>query len=387
MKHYLTICCIAWTCCFGSNDDLQRAAQLLNTIYSHYCVEGSHLLRETYPFDDRYKAGYLASDAPAGTANPYAYLWPFSGTLSAVGALHESTGDGQYEAMLLSVVLPGLEQYFDTVRTPAAYASYIREAPASDRFYDDNIWIGIDFTDRYMATHKPAYLDKARMIWKFIESGTDERLGGGVYWCEQKKRGKNTCSNAPASVYALKLFEATGDSLYLCRGKTLYAWTQRHLQDTTDCLYYDNLSLSGRVDRRKYAYNSGQMLQAAALLHRLTGDEKYLADARCLAEACMNRFSRDFRTADGRNIRLLTKGNVWFTAIMFRGFVELYRTNRDDRYIRIFRENLNHAWTYMRDADGLFNTDWSGQTRDNSKWLLTQTAMVEMYARIAAVER
>jgi len=25
------------------------------------------------------------------------------------------------------------------------------------------------------------------MIWKFIESGTDDVLGGGIYWCEQKK--------------------------------------------------------------------------------------------------------------------------------------------------------------------------------------------------------
>jgi len=44
-------------------------------------------------------------------------------------------------------VLPGLAEYLDTTRMPAAYASYINTAPASDRFYDDNVWLGIDFCD------------------------------------------------------------------------------------------------------------------------------------------------------------------------------------------------------------------------------------------------
>ncbi len=62
-------------------------------------------------------------------------------------------------------------------------------------------------------------MDKAQLIWNFIESGTDSLLGDGIYWCEQKKESKNTCSNAPGSVFALKLFKATNDSLYFKRGK------------------------------------------------------------------------------------------------------------------------------------------------------------------------
>ena len=47
-------------------------------------------------------------------------------------------------------------------------------------------------------------------------------MGGGIYWCEQKKESKNTCSNAPGSVLALKLFKATNDSSYFEKGKKLY---------------------------------------------------------------------------------------------------------------------------------------------------------------------
>ena len=131
-----------------------------------------------------------------------------------------------------TAALPGLAEYLDTTRMPAAYASYINTAPASDRFYDDNVWLGIDFCDIYEATGDKKYLAQAEMIWKFIESGTDDVLGGGIYWCEQKKHSKNTCSNAPGTVYALKLYAATGDGRYLEQGKGLYAWTKEHLLDT-----------------------------------------------------------------------------------------------------------------------------------------------------------
>lgn len=36
---------------------------------------------------------------------------------------------------------------------------------------------------------------------------------------------------------------------------------------------------------------------------------------------------------------------------------------------------------YARDDKGLFNTDLSGKSKDDKKWLLTQAAMIEMYAQ------
>lgn len=104
-----------------------------------------------------------------------------------------------------------------------------------------------------MLTKEPKYLQKAQLIWNFIESGTDDNLGGGIYWCEQRKESKNTCSNAPGSVFALKLFEATKDSAYFVKGQRLYEWTQTNLQDSTDYLYFDNINLNGKVDKAKFA--------------------------------------------------------------------------------------------------------------------------------------
>ena len=192
--------------------DVERAKSTMDAVYAHYGIEDCPLLRENHPFNDRYRAGYLASEEQA-QPNPYSYLWPFSGSLSAANAILES--DPAYRDVIDGRVLPGLAEYADTLREPAAYASYVRTAAPSDRFYDDNVWLGIDFCDIYAATGDARYLDEAAKIWKFIESGMDDVLGGGIYWCEQKKHSKNTCSNAPGAVYALKLYAATGDARYL----------------------------------------------------------------------------------------------------------------------------------------------------------------------------
>lgn len=369
------------------NIELVRATQTLDSLYTHYGVTGTNLLRENYPSDiENYTASYLASEA-ANTHNLYSYLWPFSGTFSAVNALFAATHNKYYKGIIDQQVLPGLEEYLDTSREPVAYASYIHTAPQSDRFYDDNIWIGIDFTDLYAETQEKQYLQKAELIWHFIESGTDSILGGGIYWCEQKKTSKNTCSNAPASVFALKLYEATRDSNYLQKGERLYQWTQTHLQDSTDYLYFDNIGLDGKISYAKFAYNSGQMMQSAALLYRLTGENRYLIDAQNLANACHNYFFSNYTTPTNETFKLLKKGDVWFTAVMLRGFIELWNIDKNPQYILSFRQSLDYAWNHARDAQGLFNTDFSGNNQDQRKWLLTQAAMVEMYARLAIISR
>ena len=359
------------------------AGETLDSIYTHYGVEGETLLRENYPNDEFYRATYLAGD-DNNSPKPFSYLWPYSSTISAVRALYDATGDSAYLTLMEERVTPGLEQYLDTARMPAAYASYISNAPQSDRFYDDNIWLGIDYTDFYLGTKDPAHLDKARMIWKFIESGTDDKLGGGIYWCEQKKGGKNTCSNAPGSVFALKLFKSTGDSAYLNAGTALYDWTKNNLQDSTDYLYFDHKLMNGKIGPAKFAYNSGQMIQAATLLYNITGEKQYLTDAQDIAKSAYRYFfSRTANDSIGE-FPLIKNGDIWFTAVMMRGFYELFLADGNREYMDNYLRNLDYAWEHARDSEtGLFNSDWSGDTQDDRKGLITQGAMAEMLATAA----
>lgn len=371
----------------NNNIALIRAQQTLDSLYLNYSVPGTFLLRENYPSStDNDKVTYLTSKEQKDMPNRYSYLWPYSGTFSAITALYVTTQDTTYKSLLDNRVLVGLEEYLDNRRVPEAYASYIHNAAQSDRFYDDNIWLGIDFTDIYSLSKEAKYLQKAQLIWKFIESGMDDKLGGGIYWCEQKQKSKNTCSNAPASVLALKLFQVTKDKSYLEKGIRLYEWTKTHLQDTIDFLYFDNIDLNGKISKAKFAYNSGQMIQASTLLYQLTKQKKYLTDAQNIAKECHNYFFMEYTPENGKTLKLIRKGDIWFTAVMLRGFIELYHTDKNKTYLNAFNQSLDYAWEHARDEKGLFNTDFTGNTQDNKRWLLTQAAMVEMYARLAAIQ-
>jgi len=366
-----------------SDKNIERAKILLDSIYALYSVSENNLLRENFPFDKNFVATYTASEQEK--VNPYSYLWPFSGTMSATSALLEATKNPKYKQAMDNIVLKGLEEYTDSVRKPWAYASYIHSDNPSDRFYDDNIWIGIDYADLYLTTKDPKYLEKAKAVWKFIQSGTDDVLGGGIYWCEQKKHSKNTCSNAPGSVYALKLFKATADSMYFYQGQSLYLWTKNTLQDTSDFLFFDNINLQGRMEKAKFAYNSGQMIQAATLLYNLTKDKTYLTDAQNIAKACHNFFFEDFQPQTGKSFRILKNGNVWFSAVMLRGFIELYHMDGNPIFLNDFQKTLDYSWNNARDEKGLYGDNWKKSDDKKSKWLLTQAAVAEMFARLGGI--
>ena len=176
-----------------------------------------------------------------------------------------------------------------------------------------------------------------------------------------------------------------GDGRYLEQGKGLYAWTKEHLLDTGDGLYFDNVSLDGNIGRAKFAYNSGQMVQAGALLYKATGDESYLKDAQRTAAACYDYFFEEFTPADGEAFRIIRKGNVWFSAVMVRGLVELYGIDGNAAYVDAVQRSLDYAWDHARDGRGLFETDFTGADKQAEKWLLTQGAMAEMYGRMSGV--
>lgn len=387
-----TVCCLLSFACEQkkgqdiTNNNTERAEMTLDSLYKYYSAPETNLLRENYPFKEDYKATYLASEEQNDAPNSYSYLWPYSGTFSAVNALFEKSGDNRFRELLDSKVLDGLEEYYDTKRLPYGYASYINSAKESDRFYDDNVWLGIDFTDTYMMTNDNKYLEKAKIIWDFVMSGCDEKLGGGIYWCEQKKASKNTCSNAPGSVFAFKLFEATKDSIYFKQGKELYEWTKKNLEDT-DFVYFDNINLEGKIGKAKYPYNSGQMIQAAALLYKLTKEENYLKDAQNIAKGSYEYFFEDFTPNEGQTFNVLKEHDVWFIAVMLRGYIELYHLDNNKTYIDTFQKNLDFAWENTRESNGLFNKDFSGKKKDDRKWLLTQAAMVEMYARLGTINK
>lgn len=366
----------------GNSVDLDRADETLDRILTHYDAGYGSLFNETFPYREDGRVTYLAgTDTLQGRR--VAWLWPTSGLFTAVNMLLQSSGKKKYEAMLDTLIIPGLRNYFDTSRQPACYQSYIIQANKSDRFYDDNVWIALDYLEAYRLTGRTDYLEWSKLLWEFIISGWDEKAGGGIYWNEQRKLSKNTCSNAPAAVLAFKLFETTGEYGFFERGLEIYQWTKKTLQDESDHLYFDNIDIEGRIDKRKYAYNSGQMMQAAALLYNITGEKSFLKEAEKIGKSAIFYFTEAFQTDDGRSFRLFNNTDNWFIAVMMRGYTELFNIDKDPEYLLIFKENMDHVWENVRDENGLFSRDFSGEVDDQYKWLLDQAALVEIWASLA----
>ena len=180
----------------------------------------------------------------------------------------------------------------------------------------------------------------------------------------------------------MKLYQATKKKMYLDQAVSLYAWTKKNLQDPTDHLYFDHVTLSGKIGRAKFPYNSGQMLQAAVLLYEVGKEKRYLEDAQAIAKSAHGYFFHEEEERAGKRFRLLKNSDIWFIAVMMRGFVELYQVDRNPVYLQSFKDNLDYAWENLKDENGLFYKDWKGERKNNKKWLLDQAAMAEMNARL-----
>ena len=87
--HYLLVNIICALTLSNASSDVERAQQTLDALYQNYAAPNTCLLRENYPFNQDNKATYLASEEQAKRRNEYSYLWPYSGTSSAVNALLE----------------------------------------------------------------------------------------------------------------------------------------------------------------------------------------------------------------------------------------------------------------------------------------------------------
>jgi hypothetical protein len=123
------------------------------------------------------------------------------------------------------------------------------------------------------------------------------------------------------------------------------------------------------------------MLSAACMLYQATQDGAYLADAKTMAKASYDYFTRPV----GDLGRFFPDHDPWFNVILFRGYLDLYTIDKNvaNEYINTFIMNADYAWDHARTKDGLFYEDWSGNRMGRSYWILNQAVMVEVYSRIS----
>jgi rhamnogalacturonyl hydrolase YesR len=304
---------------------------------------------------------YFESTDSAKNENPHSWLWPLCAYIQAANEMEVLEPGKSY----MLPVEHAIDKYYSNKPPVPAYQDYVYSEKVSSRFYDDNEWVAIAYLDAYNRTHKEKYLRVSKMIYQFILSGIDTAAGGGAYWKEGDKASKNTCSNGPAILVALQLYKITKDKAYLNNALSLYKWVNAHLQ-APEGVYYDNITIpSLKIGQATYTYNTGTMLQAAVLLYQITNNKKYLAEAERVADAGKKHFFINGRLP----------GNYWFNAVLLRGYMELYKVDKNKGWINFFKEDADAIWQTERDANNMVG-------KKPAKSLIDQAAMIEIYARL-----
>jgi hypothetical protein len=315
-----------------------------------------------YFYDGQNSLYYENNDVQANEKK-HSYLWPLC-------ALMQATNEEEVlfpSKDFMSPVMKAIHQYYNDIPPAPGYQAYVTKEEKDSRFYDDNQWIAIACADAYNRTKEKKYLDIAKSIYHFMMTGYDTLSGGGLYWKEDEKNSKNTCSNGPGIIVALQLYKITKEKNYLDTALVLYSWVNKHLQ-TPDGLYYDNIRIpSLKIDSAIYTYNTGTMLQSNVLLYEITRDKKYLNEAERIASAAKQHFYKNYKLP----------GNYWFNAVLLRGEIALYKIDNNKNHIQFFIDDANRVWKDEKNEEGLVGK------KDRRKSLIDQAAMIEIYARLA----
>ena len=224
-----------------------------------------------------------------------------------------------------------------------------------DRYYDDNAWMVLALMETYEILGDKKYLDWAEQALNYVLSGYDEKLGGGIYWKETEKKGKNACSNAPSAAAALAVDKYRRKEELVRRAEGLMRWVNRTLVDPKDGLVWDNQNLNGRIDKTKYSYNTGLYLRGWKML------EPYIPlDNPGLKRTYDNSLKYWIVSETGA-----AKDGGRFVHLWFEGLVAVDPGNLETRGVIV--RALDYTYKNARNSDGRYADRWDRPIDKNRK--------------------
>lgn len=299
---------------------------------------------------------YAESIGVDGKKSGPSFNWGAGVMLSALNAAAKR--DAKYK--------PWLQEYADATRAywnPAGPVPGYDASPFpknSDRYYDDNAWMVLALAETYDLLGDRKYLTWAAEALAYSLSGWDAKLGGGIYWRENEKTSKNTCSNLPVAAACIAIAARTGKSELKSRAREIVDWTKGKLQDPADGLFWDNVGLSGRTDKTKWTYNTALYLRSAA---ELGGYE----DLQRVVDASLSHW------IDSRSGAAKDEGK--FAHLWLEGLLIAQPTNGEVR--KTVSGVLDFVWKRCRDGNGRFGNRWDKPSQAERKefHLLDQAAV------------
>lgn len=326
-----------------------------------------NILKEQFILVNKYLVDKSGNITNHSKTNLRANLWDFSAFFTQAIKLYKVKAISKNE---LNKVIDELEWY-KSLNRDDEYLVYASEnGDEKPVFYDDNVWLALGFIELYELFRDPIYLNKAKAIMEFIYNSWQEQSGGGLLWREfpsdlpLEEWVRNTCINGPAAYASLLIYINTGDRSYLDWGLKIYNWTKKNLRDKNSYTYYDNVNYYGKVDKKKWTYNTGTMLSSAALLYVETNEFDFLNDLNKGLKGVVQDF--ETRHVDALVLGRFYEDHPWFKVYLFQAFLDIdkYASNNlveeliDDSilgFLSIYENNLN--------KEGILLPDWDGRER------------------------
>jgi predicted alpha-1,6-mannanase (GH76 family) len=241
----------------------------------------------------------------------------------------------------------------------------------TSRAIDDSEWWGLTWLQAYDLTHDPKYLNMAVTIADYVDGYWDTGTCGGGVWWDGERTYKNAITNGLWIRLTAELHNRIpGDTLWLGRSRTAWAWFQGSGMINANGLVNDGLTNACTNNGQNvWSYNQGLAIGAGLELWRATRDPQVLTSVRRLADAAVGPGALVTNgvlteTCDATDQTCDDNGKQ-FKGIFMRYWSDLVDTTHDRGYAAFLDQQAARIWDDDRDAAGRLGTRWSGATSDD----------------------
>ncbi len=228
-------------------------------------------------------------------SGPYPISWELGQLMNATltaGSVASRSARQRYASELLTA----LSQYDDGLPFSTGLTPKAGDVTAT-RFYDDAVSLGLDLIQAYKESNLRSVLAAAKGDLNFERTGQwspsdppdQQRDPGGIYWNTQR-RTRPLHSTAGAAQVALELYQITHDRRDLTFAEKEYRWVRQTL-GTSSGLYRARVEPGGTITGTTTNNGNGMMIASGVLLYQVTGQKRYLKQARKTVKASLKKYT------------------------------------------------------------------------------------------------
>jgi predicted alpha-1,6-mannanase (GH76 family) len=241
----------------------------------------------------------------------------------------------------------------------------------TSRAIDDSEWWALTWVEAYDLTGNPKYLDMAVTIANYVYGYWDTGTCGGGVWWNAERTYKNAVTNGLWIRLTAQLHNRIpGDTKWLARSSTAWAWFQHSGMINANGLVNDGLTdACTNNGQNVWTYNQGLAIGAGLELWRATRDPQILASVKRLADAAIgpNALVTNGILTESCDVTDQTCDDnaKQFKGIFMRYWTDLVDTTHDPRYATFLQQQAQSVWNNDRDAADRLGTRWSGITNND----------------------